>query len=204
MNVGIFGGSFDPVHLGHLLMANQALNEAKLDQILFVPAGIPPHKPNRQLASNTARLEMLRLAIGGNRSFQISTCELDREGVSFTVDTLRYLREQWKTDDLFLLMGADSLVEFHTWKSPKEICQLATPIVFSRPGNRPVDLELLKEFVDEPHLQVIKSLAFQSLQVEISSTSIRQSAMTQKSFRYQTPSAVERYIVEKDVYSLGR
>ena len=201
MRIGILGGSFDPVHLGHLLLADQALSEAKLDQVLFVPAGVPPHKPDRQLASSDARLEMLRLATGGNCSFQISTCELQREGISFTVDTLRYLHEQRKADDLFLLMGADSLAEFHTWKSPEEICQLATPIVFSRPGSEPVDFDLLKTFVDEQSLEKIKSSTFPSLQVEISSTAIRASARTRKSFRYQTPTAVERYIIEKDIYS---
>lgn len=200
MNIGIFGGSFDPVHLGHLLLAEQCLEAAELDQILFVPAAIPPHKQDIKLTRSENRLDMLRLAIGGNDRFSIDTCELDREGISFTVDTLKHYKQQSPGKNLFLLIGADSLDEFHTWKDPKEICDLATPLVVSRPGSDPIDYEKLAPFTTASTLQRAKSISFQSRQVEISSTEIRARIGAGKSIRYLTPRAVEQYILEKKLY----
>lgn len=200
MSIGIFGGSFDPVHLGHLLIAEQALNQAQLERLIFVPAAIPPHKQEQQLSSPEARVQMLRLAIGGHPKFEVDECELNRTGISYTVDTLREFCTRYPDDQLYFLMGADSLAEFHTWKDPQEICKLAIPLIVERPNAPPVDYRLLSDYADAARLKEIQSAAIRSLQIEISSTAIRNLARDGKSFRFQTPRAVEQFIIEKRVY----
>lgn len=200
MSIGIFGGSFDPVHLGHLLIAEQALNQANLERLIFVPAAIPPHKQEQQLSSPEARVQMLRLAIGGHPKFEVDECELKRTGISYTVDTLREFCTRYPDDQLYFLMGADSLAEFHTWKDPQEICKLAIPLIVERPNAPPVDYRLLADYADAARLKEIQSAAIRSLQIEISSTAIRNLARDGKSFRFQTPRAVEQFIIEKRVY----
>lgn len=200
MRIGIFGGSFDPIHLGHLLLAQQCVESAQLEKLFFVPAAIPPHKLEHSLASNEHRLAMIKLAIGGNDTFCVDTCELDREGVSFTVDTLRSFTSRFPADEIFLLMGADSLYEFHTWKDPHEICELAIPLVGERPGSDPVDFALLSEFTSAERLEQIRRFAFTSKQVEISSSQIQRDLRQGKTIRYQTPKAVEQFILEKKLY----
>ena len=201
MRIGIFGGSFDPVHLGHLLLAERALVQLSLERVIFVPAAIPPHKQHLQLTGKQQRLEMLHLAIGGNDRFVVDTFELDREEVSYTVDTLLEFRQSMENDDLYLLMGADSLFEFATWKEPQRICQLAIPVVVARPGSPAPDLSVLRGYVDDRRYREIEEAAFESLQVEISSSSIREAASGGQRFRYQTPPAVERYLLDKKLYA---
>lgn len=200
MRIGIFGGSFDPVHLGHLLLAEQALVQLSLERVIFVPAAIPPHKKHLQLTGKQQRLEMLHLAIGGNDRFVVDTFELDREEVSYTVDTLLEFRQSMENDDLYLLMGADSLFEFATWKEPQRICQLAIPVVVARPGSPAPDLSVLRSYVDDRRYREIEEAAFESLQVEISSSAIREAANGGQRFLYQTPAAVERYLLDKKLY----
>lgn len=203
MRTGVFGGSFDPIHLGHLLLAEQCLEQARLDRVLFIPAATPPHKQDRDRAPGEHRVMMIKLAIGGNDRFQLDTCELERSGISYTVDTLQDLRGRFPDDQLFLLMGADSLHEFSTWKDPDIICKLATPLVVSRPGSEAVDLNLLSPYNDEPAMQAIGELAFASIPIGISSTDLRNRIAGGKSIRYQTPSAVVEYIRDKRLYLRG-
>ena len=198
--VGVFGGSFDPVHLGHLLLAEQCLHAADLDQIAFVPAAIPPHKQDMSLTRSDHRVEMLRLAIGGNEKFQIERCELERDGVSFTVDTLEYLKGQDDQTELFLLIGGDSLDEFHTWKDPGKICSLATPLIVERPGADPIDLSKLESYGDSAFLSRVEKYSFRSRLIEISSREIREKVSKGESIRYLTPRSVEQFILEKQLY----
>ena len=199
MKLGIFGGSFDPIHQGHLILAECALEAAQLDQILFVPADISPLKPDGPRATDRQRMEMLQLATGGNPKFSISRMELDREGVSYTVDTLEAIHQQQPEDELFLLMGADSLESLDQWKDVPRICDLAIPLVAMRPGHD-ADLNQLSPFVSGERLDVIKGHAFESPLIQISSSQLRKNIMAGTSVRYRTPRSVECYLQNAKLY----
>src|SRR5262249_55888086 len=129
MRLGLFGGSFDPVHYGHLLLAETCREQCRLDAVWFVPAAVPPHKQARELSSAENRVEMLKLAIAGNEAFSVYQMEIERGGVSYTVDTLEQLHAEDPTRELFFLMGADSLADLPTWRNPRRICELAIPLI---------------------------------------------------------------------------
>ena len=139
MRVGIYGGTFDPVHLGHLVLAESCREACALDEVWFMPAAISPHKQTRPVTPGKQRLEMLRFAIAGHTQFKLSSWELDRPGPSYTVETLRHLKQEDPDRELFLLMGADSLADFPAWREPQEILKLAQLVVVNR-GDRAVDL----------------------------------------------------------------
>ena len=134
--IGLFGGTFDPPHLGHLVLAEWARMRLRLDRVVFMPAGTPPHKRGRRLTDAAHRLAMTRLAVRGNPAFVVSAFEARRAGPSFTVDTLRHLRGRQPGARFYLLMGADSLADFPTWHQPGEIARLATLVVAARPDPR--------------------------------------------------------------------
>ena len=136
MRLGIYGGSFDPVHFGHLLLAECCREQCRLDQVWFVPAHLPPHKQTAALSTGEHRTTMLRLATGGHEAFVVSTLELDRGGVSYTVDTLAAVAAAHPGAELFLLLGSDSLVDLPGWHDPQRICELALPVAVRR-GRRP-------------------------------------------------------------------
>jgi nicotinate-nucleotide adenylyltransferase len=189
--IGMFGGTFDPIHVGHLLLAERAREELGLDHILFVPANVPPHKRSgRLIAPPESRLEMLRLAIAGNPAFEISTHEIDREGVSYTVDTLRHFEAVRPTARFTLLIGGDNAGDFATWRDPEQIVRLASVAVWARPGSQ-LPAELLPGVgyhrIDSPLL-------------EISSTDIRSRAAAGRSIRYMVPDAVADYITRHELY----
>lgn len=200
MKLGIFGGSFDPIHIGHLLLAETCREACELDKVLFIPAAVPPHKPDRVLASDKHRVEMIKLALAGNPSFQLSTLELERGGVSYTVDTLTNLQEENPDDELFLLMGGDSLDEFSTWKDPERICELAVPLVVGRSGSPPPDVKVLAAFCDKNRIAEIEQYQVEFPMFEISSTELRERVNSRRSIRYRTPRAVEIYIQQQQVY----
>lgn len=200
MRLGIFGGSFDPVHYGHLLAAEYCREQNRLDQVWFVPAAVSPHKRNRRPTTDKARVEMLKLAIAGHEAFHVSTIELERGGISFTVDTLAEIHRQQPDAELFFVMGADSLAEFELWRTPKRICELAIPLVVARPGSPPPDHKSLAKFVDAKRLELIRQCQVVMPQIEISSTDIRQRVSQGKSIRFQTPRAVEKYIQAQALY----
>ena len=132
MRIGVFGGSFDPVHIGHLLAAECCREQAGLDRVLFVPAAIQPHKQDRQLASGQYRMEMLTLATGGNDAFAVFGDELERGGVSYTVDTLQQLKSRHPDDDLLLILGPDAFLGLPTWREPQRIIELAEVLPVER------------------------------------------------------------------------
>lgn len=134
MRIGVFGGSFDPVHFGHLKLAQSCLEEAQLDRVWFVPAAHQPFKPDGPFAANSDRLAMLELALEVQPAFEISTLEIERGGMSYTIDTLLTLSAMMPGAELFLLMGADALVDFPYWRRPAEICRVAKPLVVNRGG----------------------------------------------------------------------
>lgn len=200
MRLGIFGGTFDPVHLGHLLLAEYAREHALLDKVWFVPAARSPHKQDRQPASDADRIAMLELAIGGHAAFQVSRLEIDRGGLSYTVDTLCELSRQQVEADLFFILGGDSLSEFGTWREPQRILELATPLIVSRPGSPPADVGLLASLTTMERIDKIRRAQFAMPQIDISSSEIQDRLRQGLSIRYQVTRAVEKYIETKGLY----
>lgn len=200
MRIGIFGGSFDPIHFGHLLLAETCREHCQLDEVWFVPASVPPHKTENELASDKARLEMLELATAGHEAFRVSSIELARGGVSYTVDTLLEVKRQQPDAELFLLMGADLLPDLATWREPKQICELATLLVVRRPGSPEPDFAGLSAFVSEKCLEEMRDRQLKMPQIEIAGTEIRQRVADNRSIRYRTPRAVEKYIETHGLY----
>lgn len=200
MRLGIFGGTFDPVHWGHLLLAECCREQARLDEVWFVPAGTPPHKRQRRLADARCRLEMLELAVAGHELFRVSRIEIERPGVSYTVDTLRILRQELPGAELFLILGADSIEELHTWREAGEICRLAFPLVARRPGHSIQAAPELVQAVGEQRWQAIVEAAVEMPMIEISSSDIRSRVAAGKSIRYRVPRPVEEYIYAHGLY----
>ena len=200
MRLGVFGGSFDPVHYGHLLLAETCREQAKLDQIWFIPAAVPPHKQGREMTPAKLRVEMLQLAIGGTDYFRVSTLEIERGGVSYTVDTLAEIKLQLDNAELFLLMGADSLSEFPTWREPQTVCQLAVPLVVRRAGSPQPDLNVLAKIVDPDRLETVRNHQVEMPIIDLSSTDLRRRVREGQSIRFRTPRAVEKFIETHNIY----
>ncbi|MGH7742074.1 MAG: nicotinate-nucleotide adenylyltransferase [Candidatus Eiseniibacteriota bacterium] len=190
--IGLFGGTFDPPHLGHLALAECARDQLGLESVLFVPAGTPPHKRRVGRSSAQRRVAMTRLAVRGNRSFRVSLAEVRRHGPSFTVDTLRDMGQRFPGSALYLLMGADSLADFANWHDPREILRLATLVVAARPGVRRRA---------GPRRGVVW---LENFAVDISSSAIRARARSGRSVRYLVPEAVAHYIARHRVYGGAR
>ncbi len=182
--VGVFGGTFDPVHIGHLAIALAALESVPLDRVLFVPARRSPLKDRDPLASVADRVTMLEFAIAGEPRFALSRVELERDGVSYTVDTLEALRSQ---GELYLILGSDALADLARWRTPDRIRELATILVASRPG------------APEPD-PVHRARAFDAPQLDISSRELRARAARGMSLRYLVPDAVWEHIKKRGCY----
>jgi nicotinate-nucleotide adenylyltransferase len=200
MRIGIFGGSFDPIHYGHLLLAEQCREQCRLDEIRFLPASAPPHKAAHVLTEANHRIAMIQLGIAGHAAFSVSAQEIERGGISYTVETLRELRQREATAELFFLMGADSLRDLPTWREPEEICQLAIPVVVQRRGSPEPDLGALDRVVSLERLDAIRRYKVDMPVVEFSSSSIRAAVAEGRSIRYQLPRAVEKYIQTNGLY----
>ncbi|MGA9173829.1 MAG: nicotinate-nucleotide adenylyltransferase [Thermoactinomyces sp.] len=192
MRVGIFGGTFDPIHLGHLLLAEQAMETASLEQVWFIPAGEPPHKQGNEITSAHHRLQMVKLATETNPHFVVNDLEIKRKGPSYTVDTIQILKELTPENDFFLLVGADMVKDLPHWYKIKKILQFVRVIGLGRPGVR---AEGLPDFIVD-RLQWIP----EAIETTISSTVIRQRANLGKSLRYLVPDPVYQYIKEHRLY----
>lgn len=200
MRIGIFGGSFNPVHFGHLLLAEACREQCRLDEIWFVPAATPPHKQDLELADDGDRVAMLQLAIGGHSPFHVSEIELERGGLSYTVDTLGEIERQNPDAELFFLMGADSLADWSHWRKPDEICRLATPLVVRRVGSPAPSLAAFEPFADPAKLSEIAKHQVEMPTIELSSSAIRDAVRRGGSVRFQVPRAVEKYIEAQKLY----
>lgn len=198
--LGIFGGSFDPVHYGHLLVAETCREECELDRVLLIPTAVSPHKQNQPRTPAKDRVEMLRLALAGHEQLSVSTIEIDRGGVSYTVDTLTALADEHPGASLFLLMGADSLDDLPTWREATRLCSLATPVVVHRAGSPEPDFSVLAEIVDGKRLAEIRQHQVEMPKIELSSTDIRARAGSGKTIRFRMPRAVEKYIETHGLY----
>ncbi|HTM53145.1 MAG TPA: nicotinate-nucleotide adenylyltransferase [Pirellulales bacterium] len=207
MRLGIFGGSFNPVHYGHLLLAESCREQLGLEQVWFVPAAIPPHKKEADLAPAAARLDMLELAIGGHTAFAISRYEIDRGGVNYTAETLAHFHQEDPSREMYLLLGADSLVDLPNWKDPHIICQLSTPIAVERSlgsaddkDDAPPDVSVLEPWVSPERLAQIQSHQVRMPRIDLSARDIRGRVAAGESIRYRTPRAVEKYIEAHGLY----
>jgi len=201
MRLGIFGGTFDPVHFGHLALAEECLAAANLDELWLVPAASPPHKGGKKLSRFDQRKEMLELAIAGNEKFKVEPMEADRPGPSFTIDTLLEIQKRKPNDELFLIIGGDSALEFSTWKDPAKIASLATIIVRIRPGfSMPTEQEFISQLGKE--LGVVPKVIFVAGPpfLDVSSSLLKERVSNNKSVRYLLPRAVEVYIQQKKLY----
>ena len=201
MRLGIFGGTFDPVHFGHLALAEECLAAANLDELWLVPAASPPHKGGKKLSRFDQRKEMLELAIAGNEKFKVEPMEADRPGPSFTIDTLEEIHKRKPDDELFLIIGGDSALEFSTWKDPAKIASLATIIVRIRPGfSMPTEQEFISQLGKE--LGVVPKVIFVAGPpfLDVSSSLLKERVSNNKSIRYLLPRAVEVYIQQKKLY----
>jgi nicotinate-nucleotide adenylyltransferase len=200
MRLGLYGGSFDPVHYGHLLLAECSRETLALDEVWLIPAAIPPHKQDRDRAPAKHRFEMLELALGGHEQLKASRLETDRGGVSYTVDTLQAVRELHPDATLYLLMGADSLHDLTTWREPARICELSIPAVVRRGGAAEPDLSVLEPLVLAERLATIRASQVKMPLIDLSSTDLRRRAATGQSLRFRTPRAVEKYIETHGLY----
>ncbi len=195
MRIGIYGGTFDPVHLAHLVLAEQCREQLSLDEIWFMPAAHPPHKAIAGISPAKDRLQMLEFAIAGHAQFRISELELNRPGPSYTVDTLQQLVAERPEVEWSLLIGADSLRDFRTWREPERIARLAEIAVVNRGGETAPDLATFRqEFGNR-----IRQVEIPDLQ--ISATDLRQRVRSGRSIRYLVPRAVEVYIRQSGLYA---
>jgi len=194
--VGVIGGTFDPIHFAHLVAAQEAAWALSLDQVLFIPARQPPHKLGEPVTEAHHRLAMTRLAVERNQLFSVSTIEMERAGPSYTVDTLRQLREEGS--EVSFIVGMDSLAELHTWHDPDGILELAEIVTVYRGGWEQVDLVALEARLPtaKGRVRVIPIPA-----LDISSTDIRSRVARGQPIRYLVPDAVADYIAEHKLYS---
>jgi nicotinate-nucleotide adenylyltransferase len=197
MRVGIAGGTFDPIHLGHLIIAEEARVRLGLDQVVFIPAGQPWMKADRSLTPPHHRLNMVLLATASNPFFRVSSIEIDRSGPTYTVDTVRELaRESGEGHDFYFILGADSLKGFHRWKEPEAVLELCTLVTVPRPGYRDADRDPASPVNIPPE----RLIALECPGVDISSTEIRRRVALGLSVRYWVPEEVERYIHQYSLY----
>jgi nicotinate-nucleotide adenylyltransferase len=200
MRLGIYGGSFDPVHYGHLLLAESCREQASLDEVWLLPAAASPHKQGHATASAKDRVEMLRLAVAGHPALVVSTIEVERGGVSYTVETLRAVHAARPDDELFLLMGADTLADLPKWREPGEVLRLAIPVAVERHGAPPPDYQAIAGFVTPGRLHAIREQRVEMPVIELSATDIRERVRAGCSIRFRTPRGVEKYIETQGLY----
>jgi nicotinate-nucleotide adenylyltransferase len=191
MRIGVFGGTFDPPHTGHLIVASAAFDALRLDRLLFVPAAVPPHKLGVVVATPEQRLEMVRRAIAGDPRFEVDDMELRRPGASYTVDTLRALREREPGSEIFFLLGADQLRELDTWRDPEEVSRLACLAVLNR-GDEPI-----------PDAGRYRILPVAVPRIDIAATEIRRRVRAGESIRYLVPEAVRAFVEVEKLYGGG-
>jgi nicotinate-nucleotide adenylyltransferase len=199
VRIGVFGGTFDPIHHGHLAAARAAIECAHLDRVLFVPSEQPPHRA-AALAPAHDRLAMTRLAVDDDTRFEVSDVEVERGGMSYTADTLAELRRSHPDDELFLILGWDAARLFRTWHEPDRVSRLASVVILDRPGlRRPEPSELASLGLD-PARVVNCHLPTP----DVSGSELRRALARGKSVAGKVPAAVERYIAEHDLYRDNR
>ena len=191
MKIGIFGGTFDPPHNGHLIAAQDACEALQLDRLLFIPAGNPSHKRDQSISPAAIRLEMLQAAVVGDNRFEVSDVELRRPGFSYTADTLRQLKDMHPGAEFYLLLGADQVRDLPTWYQPEEVARLARIVLISRSGIDAV-----------PQVESLVFTTVRITRIDVSASDIRQRVAEGRSIRYLVPAAVETIIRERGLYTV--
>ncbi len=197
--IGVFGGSFDPVHTGHLAIAQDAVEQLELDRLIFVPAAVPPHKQGHTLAEGRHRFEMLQLATEANLSFEVSDMELQRGGVSYTFDTMTQIQFEHPGAALFFIVGLDSLTILHSWRNIEQLLELCTVVPFARGGENPARIAEQIQLAEPWKTRLLKRL-IRIHEIEISASEIRIRLAEGLSIRYLVPPEVEMYIAEHGLY----
>ena len=193
--IGVLGGTFDPIHYGHLAAAEEARAKLNLREVIFVVAGLPPHKLDEEIAPAEDRYAMVELAVASNPHFSVSRIDIDRPGPSYTVDTIALLRQEW-TEEIYFIMGIDSLMEIDTWHQPQRLIQLCRLVAVKRPGYEP-DLERLEETI--PGITA-RTEIIDMPEVDISSTDLQRRVREGLPIKYQVPPEVEEYIYQHRLY----
>ena len=212
MRLGLFGGTFNPIHFGHLRAAEEVADDLDLDRLLFIPAARPPHKNTQAITPFTVRLEMLSLAVAGHPLFEVSDIENLRPEKSYSVETLRLFRRDYGPGaELYFIVGLDAMLEIETWREFREIFTLCHLVVLDRPGYDPADLAAFLHrkvkctYQDEARVYLHPSgnrIYFRLItRLDVSSSLIRRLAAQGLSLRYLLPEAVRRYILENKLYS---
>jgi nicotinate-nucleotide adenylyltransferase len=198
--LGISGGTFDPIHYGHLIVAEDIREKLGLDRVLFIPSGKPPHKDDAKVTDASMRFEMVKRAISGNRYFEVSRIEIDRPGYTYTIDTLRELRKLYGEDTcLFFITGADVVKELLTWKECELVFQLSRFVAVLRPGHCALDFAKDIEVLKHRYGAVIHTV--EAPLIGISSTIIRERMTNGFSIRYLVPESVEDFICANNLYN---
>ncbi len=189
--IGILGGTFNPIHIGHLMIAQMVLEKFGLDKVIFVPAYLPPHKSGRDLISAEHRLRMARLAVRGNRHLEVSSFEIAKGGKSYSVDTIRYFRRRYPCARLFFIIGSDHIVTLHTWRNIQEVVKMVSFIAVYRPGFKTIRSKIR-----------VKAMIIPG--VHTSSSDIRRRLVAGKTIRHLIPENVLRYIRKHKLYRLNK
>ena len=198
MKIGIFGGTFDPIHFGHLATAEAVREIFSLDEILFIPAARPPHKLDRSITAEHHRLAMTKLATRSNKFFRVSDMELQRTGLSYTLDTVNELHKIFgQSTELFFIIGADSLADLSKWHAARELVAKCHFIATTRQGVD-VDFSAVEKFFGASAVEHIHRVTTPGL--EISSTDIREKVHQRRSIKYLVPEVVENYILKEELY----
>ena len=187
MKIGILGGTFNPIHIGHLILAEEAREKLGLDKVIFVPTYLPPHKDNLDIAPAEARLAMVKSAIKGNKHFLVSDVEIKRNGRSYTIDTIKEFNKRYPQDELYFIIGSDLLKYLADWKDLGEIIKMVKFIVATRPG---FPLEKIPSYIKTMEIRA----------VDVSGFEVRSCIKENKSFRYLVPEAVFNHINKKRLY----
>jgi nicotinate-nucleotide adenylyltransferase len=201
MKIGIFGGTFDPIHIGHLIIAEHACEELHLDKLLIIPAAIPPHKQGEKITNAKHRLQMVKLAAKSNSKFIVSDIELKKTGVSYSIETLELIKKKMgKSAVYYLIIGSDMVPDLHTWKEIGRLTEMSTFVVAIRPGLTKRELKKMRLRLPMPVRKRALSNIMLNPLVDISSTEIRERIIKRKSFRYMVPEKVEKYIIKHRLY----
>ena len=200
--VGILGGTFDPIHTGHLILAEEACEAFSLDYVLIMPNGNPPHKAGQVHASMAQRTRMAELAVADNPHLRVSDFERTPQDYHYTYETLEFLTEKNPDTDYYFILGADSLMLFHTWKEPQRICDRCLILAAVRDAMRPLELESSIEAPNKRFGARIYPLS--TTNIDISSNMIREKVQNRRSIRYYVPAPVEAYIYTEGLYQPGK
>lgn len=187
MRIGILGGTFNPIHLGHLILAEQAHDRLSLDKVIFIPTYLPPHKSGKGVLSAEHRLNMVKLATKGNPHFEVSDVEIQREGKSYSIDTLKHIKEKYPESKIYFLIGQDIVSDLKTWKDIDEVLKLAVFVVFNRKGYPQVESEVPCRSLEMPV-------------IDVSSTFLRKNIRSGHSVKYLLPDAVEKYLEKEKLF----